>query len=139
MTQRRTRAAVIALMLVASPAAAASLAEQAEICKEAAGRFEELHGKPAASEQPPVVLMYKHTFCPPQLTVKQGNVIRFLNVDRRTSHSFWFRDAGRPESDRYFPGEGASITIDLPPGEHTYLCGPHWEQEKMVGKLTVTP
>lgn len=129
----------IALILTASPAAAASPAEQAEICKEAAERFLELHGKPAASEQPPVVLMYKHTFCPPELTVKQGSAVRFLNMDRRTSHSFWFRDAGRPESDRYFSGEGATITIDLPPGEHTFLCGPHWEQEKMVGKLIVTP
>lgn len=132
-------AAGVLAILVALPARAASPQEQAENCREAAGRYQELHGKSAADEQSPVVLMYKHTFCPSQLTVQRGSTIRFLNVDKRTSHSFWFRDAGRPESERYFPGEGASFVVDLPAGEHTYLCGPHWEQEGMVGKITVLP
>ena len=133
------RAAGVLIALMAFPAEAVTPQEQRENCDEAAKRFEELHGRSAASEQPAVVLMYKHTFCPVQLTVRHGAAVRFLNVDRRTSHSFWFKEAGRTESERFFPGEGTSMVIDLPPGEHTYLCGPHWEHEGMVGKLTVVP
>lgn len=127
------------LALAALPAVAVTPDEQAANCREAAGRYQELYGRPAEAEAPPVVLMYKHTFCPTALTVKQGSAVRFLNIDKRTSHSFWFRDAGKPESDRFFPGEGATVTIDLPAGEHTYLCGPHWDAEGMVGRLTVVP
>lgn len=134
-------AAGLATIVAVSWAGAASPREQAQAknCGEAAERYRELYGKAVADEQHPVVLMYKHTFCPPTLTVRRGAVIRFLNVDRRTSHSFWFRDAGRPESDRYFPGEGTTLDVDLPPGEHIYLCGPHWEHEGMTGTLTVLP
>lgn len=129
----------LVLMAGAGAATAASEHEQAETCREAEQRYQELYGKLPSAEAEPVVTMYKHTFCPPRLTVRQGTVVRFINVDRRTSHSFWFKDAGQAESERFFPGEGASITIDLAPGEHIYLCGPHWEQEKMVGRITVTP
>lgn len=118
---------------------AVTLEEQQQNCQEADQRFTELYGKPPANEQPPVILMFKHTFCPVQMTAKQGSTVRFLNVDRRTSHSFWFKDAGRPESDRFFPGEGAAMLMDLPPGEHTFLCGPHWEHEGMVGRITIKP
>ena len=62
-----------------------------------------------------------------------------MNVDRRTTHSVWFRDAGRPESDRVFGGEHIEMTVDLPPGEHGYLCGPHWQMEGMIGTLTIVP
>lgn len=127
------------LALAAFSASAVTPEEQKANCEEAVARFEELHGKPTSAEQLPVVLMYKHTFCPVQMTVKQGTSVRFLNVDKRTTHSFWFRDAGRPESDRYFPGEGATMVMDFAPGEHTYLCGPHWENEGMVGRITILP
>jgi plastocyanin len=30
------------------------------------------------------------------------------------------------------------MTIDLPTGVYSYLCGPHWEKEGMIGRLTVT-
>jgi plastocyanin len=132
-------AAVIALLVSAGPAPAATPEETAAICEEAARRYQEQFGSAQASSPEPVVAMYKHTFCPRRLTVKQGAAVKFVNVDKRTSHSFWFRDAGKPESERFLPGEGATMTIDLPPGEHSYLCGPHWEREDMTGSLTVTP
>lgn len=121
------------------PVLAVSAEEQKEICAEAEKRYLEMFGKPPSNESAAVVTMYKHTFCPPELTVKAGSRVRFVNVDKRTSHSFWFKDAGHPESERFFSGEGAEMVIDLPPGEHTYLCGPHWDQEKMIGRLIVVP
>lgn len=122
-----------------SPAIAASAQEQEEVCKEAAERYKEVYGKTMAEEPVLVIAMYKFTFCPPKLEVKQGTKVRFVNLDKRTSHSYWFRDAGRPESERYFSGEGSEMTMDLPPGTHTYLCGPHFEREGMIGEITITP
>ena len=135
----RMPAAVTILLISAGSAPAATPEEIAAICEEAARRYEEQFGSAQAAAPQPVVAMYKHTFCPRSLVVKHGAAVKFVNVDKRTTHSFWFRDAGKPESERFLPGEGATMTIDLPPGEHTYLCGPHWEREEMIGTLTVTP
>ena len=135
----RTALLLTLAALAASTAGAVTPAEQEANCAEAARRYEEVYGKAPTAEQPPVVMMFKHTFCPVQLTVRQGASVRFVNVDKRTTHSFWFRDDKQSESDRFFSGEGTEIVADFPPGEHTYLCGPHWESEGMVGKLTVTP
>lgn len=133
-------AAVLTAAAIASAAAAAtSPEEQRQICAEAEQRYAETFGKAAKDEPVTVVMMFKHTFCPPSLTVKQGTKLRFVNVDKRTSHSFWFRDANRPESERFFGGESVEMTVDLPVGEHTYLCGPHWQQDGMIGKLLVVP
>ncbi|MCW5705257.1 MAG: cupredoxin domain-containing protein [Bradyrhizobium sp.] len=134
----RTLAAVAALLISACGARAASPEELKAICEEAAKRYEEQFGSAQGAAPQPVVAMFKYTFCPRNLTVKRGTVVRFVNVDKRTTHSFWFRDAGQPESERFLPGEGATMTIDLPPGEHKYLCGPHWEREDMIGTITVT-
>ena len=132
-------AVVLGCMALVPAAHAASADEVRAICAEADQRYQEMFGKAAKDEPVVVVTMYKYTFCPQSLTVKQGTRIRFVNVDKRTTHSFWFRDDQQSESDRFFSGEGTEIVADFPPGEHTYLCGPHWESEGMIGKLTVTP
>lgn len=137
--RRAISVTILSALCTPGPAMSASPEELKAICTEAAQRYEEMFGQPQVAAPQPVVAMFKHTFCPLQLTVKQGSTVRFVNVDRRTTHSFWFRDAGRPESDRIFSGEGTTMTIDLPVGEHVYLCGPHWENEKMIGRITVTP
>lgn len=130
---------LLAIIGLASPVLAVTPQEQAENCAEAERRYAEQSGKGVKEEAVTTVLMYKHTFCPVQITVKQGTKVRFLNIDRRTSHSFWFKDAGKAESDRFFGGESVEMVVDLPPGEHTYLCGPHWQQEGMIGKMIVVP
>jgi len=141
------RSALVAT-LAAAPAVGASAQEhahptdpvrQAEICTEAAKRYRELRGKAMDEEPVNVIAMYKHTFCPTRLDVKAGSTLRFVNVDKRTTHSFWFRDAGKPESERFLSGEGADFMVDLPPGRHVYLCGPHYEREGMIGEITVKP
>lgn len=132
-------APLLALSAVAGPASAVSPEEQAAICAEAAERYKEMFGKAMTDEPVQIVGMYKYTFCPPKLDVKRGTKVRFVNLDKRTTHSFWFRDAGKPESERFFGGEGTEMEIDLPPGSHTYLCGPHYEREGMIGEITVSP
>ena len=117
------------------PAAADERAQAA--CAEAEARYVQMAGRASADEPFTVVLMYRSTFCPVEITVKRGEEVRWINVENRTSHSVWFKDAGLPESERVFPGESVDMTVDLPAGEHTYLCGPHWERQNMIGRLTV--
>lgn len=137
------RRAVAVLLGLLSGASALAQADKAalhrEICAEAEQRYREVFGKPSADAGLPVVTMYKHTFCPSEIAVRAGATLRFVNVDRRTSHSVWFKAAGREESARLFGEEHVDVVIDLPPGAHDYLCGPHWQQEGMVGKVVVRP
>ncbi|WP_170423910.1 cupredoxin domain-containing protein [Ruegeria arenilitoris] len=125
-----------ALLLLAAPAWAD---ETAELCAEAEERYVELFGQPSSDvEDAEVVLMYKYTFCPVELTVKLGTTVRWVNVDKRTSHSVLLKDGSEPESDRLFPEESVDLTF-LTPGPQEYLCGPHWETQKMIGMITVEP
>ncbi len=106
-------------------------------CAEADERYKKVMGD--TKEEPDVVTvkLYKYTFCPPNIEVKKGTTVRWVNVDRRTSHSVWLKQAGEPESGRFFPEELWSYTFNES-GKFPYLCGPHWEQEKMYGHVTVT-
>lgn len=137
------RASVVATALMVGlgclPAAGASLteADRQAICAEAEGRYRDISGRSPKDEPFVVILMFKDTFCPSHVTVKQGSKLRWVNVDRRTSHSVWFKEADRPESDRVFSEETIDMTVDFPPGDYPYLCGPHWKSEGMIGRLTV--
>ena len=68
----RTPAAVAILLISAGGAPAATPEEVAAICEEAARRYQEQFGSAQGASPEPVVAMYKHTFCPRRLTVKQG-------------------------------------------------------------------
>ena len=130
------RGVILALVLVAAGAALAEDAdERAAICAEAEERYVELFGAPSAeAEGVTVVTMYKYNFCPREITVKVGTTVRWVNVDKRTSHSVIVK--GEPESDRAFPEESLEFTF-LNVGSDEYLCGPHWERRDMIGMVTV--
>lgn len=113
--------------------------KRARICAKAEKRYQKIFGHPSKDEDVSIVMMHKYTFCPPQITVKQGTTVRFINVDKRTSHSVWFKAAGKNESDRLFGEEKVEMKFDLPVGDYPYLCGPHWKEEGMIGTVTVTP
>ncbi len=124
---------------IGSSMAMSDEAERRRICATAEARYQTIYGKPSASEAVAIVKMYKYNFCPADLTVAPGTKVRWVNVDKRTSHSVWFEEAGRAESDRLFPDEVVEFEVDLSAGDHPYLCGPHWEQEGMRGSVTVAP
>ncbi len=124
------------LLTIAQPVLAD---ETADICAEAQDRYVEVFGEtPKAAQDAEVVLMYKYHFCPAEITVKAGTTVRWVNVDKRTSHSVLLKDGSQPESDRVFPEETIEMTF-LSPGPQTYLCGPHWETQNMIGMVTVDP
>lgn len=121
-----------------SPVAAPSEAERAKICNEAEERYQELFSKPSRDEPVTIVKMYKYTFCPAVLKVKQGTTVRWVNVDKRTSHSVWFKEQGKEESDRLFSEENVEIKLDFPPGDLGYICGPHFKTQDMKARIIIT-
>lgn len=138
---RWIRSSVIFLVFLSASTTASHTAteeERKKICNDAEQRYQKLFGKPSAEEDVTIVKMYKYNFCPPQLEVKQGTTVRWVNVDRRTSHSVWLKEAGKPESDRLFSEEHTQMKFDLPVGEYPYLCGPHWKDDGMTGRVIVS-
>ncbi len=133
-----TLAAFVIAMGTSRPGLAGELevtAEQKKICAKAEQRYKKLY--PDAKDDGAVVVkLYKYTFCPRNVTVKAGTTVRWVIVDKRTNHSVWLKDAGKAESERFFPDEQWEFPF-LSPGEYPYLCGPHWEQENMRGYVKV--
>jgi len=110
--------------------------ERKKICAKADTRYKKMY--PDAKDDGAVVVKaYKYTFCPPNLEVKVGTTVRWVIVDKRTSHSVWLKEAGVEESERFFPEESWDFTFQAP-GDYPYLCGPHWKEEGMVGYVKVT-
>ena len=112
---------------------------QVKICASAEKRYQKLFSRPSTDEDVTIVMMHKYTFCPPHITIRQGTTVRWVNVDKRTSHSIWFKKAEKKESDRLFGEEQVEITFDGSVGDYPYLCGPHWKEEGMIGTVTVVP
>ncbi len=129
----------ISLLSGALSDAHASDERRARICASAEKRYQTLFSSPSADEDVAIVLMYKYTFCPSKISIRRGATIRWVNVDKRTSHSVWLKGPGNTESDRLFGEEQVEITFDGPAGDYPYLCGPHWKEEGMIGMVTVQP
>jgi plastocyanin len=91
----------------------------------------------AASAGEPALLVEirDYKFFPDKLTVKSGTTVRWINQEKRTTHSILFTGAGGFESERMFPGEHWERLFDKP-GSYPYSCGPHPE---MKGLVEVTP
>ena len=137
----RTFAFLLALGLALAVGPQSATADQSEvekICAQAEERYQELYGDMEVPEGAVVIKMYKYTFCPIDLEVKVGTTLRWINVDKRTSHSVWFKEQGKEESERLFPDEFVDMAMDEP-GTFNYICGPHGDQENMRAKVTVTP
>lgn len=132
--------APIALVAIAPVAIAADAhaMDRAALCAEAEERYRELypegHGE---ADNVVIVKVYTYNFCPRHVTVKAGTTVRWINIDKRTSHSVWLREAGIDESPRFFPDETWEHTF-TEPGAYPYLCGPHWQVHDMTGSVTVT-
>ncbi len=106
----RAGASVLALLLALTPMASAVWAAEHE------------------------VQILKYAYTPAELTIKPGDTVTWLNVEKRVSHSIVFIATGE-ESERFFPGEQWSRTFDQA-GRFDYRCGPHPE---MKGVVIVAP
>ncbi len=125
---------LLAAPVFANESDADKAAKRAKICAKAEQRYRTLY--PDATEDGAVIVkLYKNSFCPANVTVKTGTTVRWINVDKRTSHSVWLKEAGQEESERFFPEEQWEFPF-LSPGDYPYLCGPHWKQG-MLGFVKV--
>lgn len=77
------------------------------------------------------VRIENYKFIPPELTVKAGTTVRWINAEKRTSHSILWLGAQPAESDRPFPGDTYERRFDKP-GTYAYTCGPHPEMKGVV-------
>lgn len=80
------------------------------------------------------VKIENYTFHPPELKVKVGTTVKWVNGEKRASHSVLWLGPGGFESERLFPGETYQRRFDQP-GAYPYGCGPHPE---MKGRVVVT-
>lgn len=82
------------------------------------------------------VVIEDYKYQPAELKVKVGTTVRWVNREKRTSHSvIWLGAGGGVESERFFPGESYQRSFDKA-GSFPYACGPHPE---MKGLVIVTP
>jgi len=111
--------------------------ERIKACTKAEARYAKLYPQ-AKVDGTVIVKLYKYNFCPANVTIKAGTTVRWVNVDKRTSHSVWLKDAKVDESERFFPEETWEYKFENP-GDYPYLCGPHWKEEDMRGFVKVEP
>lgn len=93
---------------------------------------------PAALAQPTAaaptvaeVRIKNYQFVPGRLVVNAGTTVRWVNDEKRASHSIWFKAEGLPESDRLFKDETWERRFDMP-GSYPYTCGPHPEMHALI-------
>jgi plastocyanin len=85
-------------------------------------------------------------FEPAQVTVRRGDVVRWIQADAGAAHNVSFRMAQgnppgfqAPADSPYYTQEGQTfeLKIDWEPGTYNYVCVPHMATG-MVGSITVT-
>jgi plastocyanin len=87
----------------------------------------------AFAQQTVEVSIQDYRFSPSDVRIKVGDTVKWINREKRTSHSVLFPAEGGRESDRIFPGESWQRVFKQP-GTFAYRCGPH---EEMNGSVVV--
>jgi plastocyanin len=77
------------------------------------------------------VRIENYKFDPPELKVKAGTTVKWVNNEKRANHSVIWLGPGGFESERMFPGESYQRKFDRP-GTYPYSCGPHPEMKGLV-------
>ncbi|WP_162888713.1 plastocyanin/azurin family copper-binding protein [Dechloromonas sp. HYN0024] len=70
-------------------------------------------------------------YVPASVSISVGDRVRWVNHEKRTSHSVVFPGEAGLESERMFPDESWVRDFDTP-GRYNYHCGPHPEMEGVV-------
>lgn len=77
------------------------------------------------------IAIEKYSYLPAEVRAKAGTTVKWVNNEKRVSHSILFTGEGGFESERIFPGESWKRTFDKP-GTYPYTCGPHPEMKGVV-------
>ena len=85
------------------------------------------HAEPVATVQ---VDIRNHQFVPAEVVIKVGGSVKWLNQEKRTSHSVLFQSENL-ESDRLMSGDSWEKSFNRT-GEFPYVCGPHPEMKGLI-------
>ena len=77
------------------------------------------------------VSIEKYLFTPPEVSIRAGDTVKWVNREKRTSHSVVFPQEGGRESERMFPDESWERQFTQP-GRYPYTCGPHPEMKGVI-------
>lgn len=77
------------------------------------------------------VVINNFRFEPAEVTIHPGDTVRWINREKRTSHSVLFPGKPSLESDRMFPDESWQRRFDTV-GDFPYTCGPHPDMKGVV-------
>lgn len=89
---------------------------------------------PVYAQQMVEVFIQDYQFQPQLIRILVGDTVKWVNREKRTSHSVVFPSDQGGESERFFPGESWQRRFDTP-GRYAYHCGPHPE---MIGEVVVS-
>jgi plastocyanin len=92
-------------------------------------------GAVAGEDAEPLIVIKDYKFHPQEITLKQGQTLRWENREKRQYHSVWFEALGEEEPEDYLFPEDTYDRVFSKPGVYPYRCGPHPE---MTGTVTVT-
>ena len=108
--------ALLALVFCLSPALAGDNVPQRDV---------------ALALQTVEVTIKDYRFSPAEVRIKAGDTVKWINQEKRTSHSVLFPAENGLESERLFPDERWQRTFTQP-GSYSYRCGPHEEMKGLV-------
>lgn len=83
---------------------------------------------PSSAQQTVEVVIQNYRFEPAEVRIRAGDTVRWINREKRTSHSVLFASEQGGESERFFPQESWERRFDAP-GTYSYSCGPHPEMK----------
>lgn len=72
-----------------------------------------------------------YKYVPSDVAIKLGDSVRWINHEKRTSHSVVFPAEGGLESERMFPEESWERRFEKA-GRYEYHCGPHPEMKGLI-------
>jgi plastocyanin len=85
----------------------------------------------ALAQQTVEVSIQDYKFVPAEVRIRAGDTVKWINREKRTSHSVLFAAENGLESERMFPQEHWQ-RIFTKPGTYPYRCGPHEEMKGVV-------
>lgn len=85
----------------------------------------------SVSAETVTVEIQNYTYTPAEAKIHTGDTVRWVNKEKRTSHSILFPAEGGMESDRIFPDETWERNFPKA-GSYPYTCGPHPEMKGLV-------
>jgi plastocyanin len=77
------------------------------------------------------VTIQDYKFVPAEVRIRAGDTVKWINREKRTSHSVLFPAENGLESERMFPEEHWQRRFTQP-GSYVYRCGPHEEMKGLV-------